>query len=83
MSDAQRKELRDLVSALGADISDRHYQPSYDVAANICSGVFETIPVDLHDLVQEAAMAGYAAALDDLERGKLDDRVRERAELLN
>ncbi|MEK2475681.1 hypothetical protein [Streptomyces noursei] len=83
MSDDQRKELRDLVSALGSDIRDRHYQPAYDAAANICSGVFEAIPVDLHDLVQEAAMAGYAAALSDLEKGKLDDQVRERSELLD
>lgn len=83
MSDDQRQELRDLVSALGADIRDQHYQPAYDAAANICSGVFETIPVDLHDLVQEAATAGYAAALSDLEKGKLDDSVRERSELLD
>ncbi|WP_301129719.1 hypothetical protein [Streptomyces cacaoi] len=50
---------------------------------SICSGVYEAIPVDVHDLVHEAAMAGYAAALSDLERGKLDDRVRERSELLD
>jgi hypothetical protein len=82
MSDTQKKELRDLVRALGADIHDRHYRPAYDAAANICSGVFESIPVDLHDLVQEAAAAGYATALSDLENGKLDERIRERSELL-
>lgn len=81
MSDAQ-KELHDLVGALGADIHDRHYQPAYDAAANICSGVFESIPVDLHGLVLEAATAGYAAALSDMENGKLDERIRERSEIL-
>lgn len=83
MSDTQRNELHDLVCALGADIHDRHYRTAYEAAANICSGVFESIPVDLHDLVQEAAMAGYAAALSDLEKGKLDDQVRERSELID
>ncbi|MFF5469953.1 hypothetical protein [Streptomyces achromogenes] len=82
MSDDQRKELRDLVSHLGTDIRDRHYRTAYDAAVNICSGVFETIPVDLHDVVHEAVMAGYAAALSDLEEGKLDQHVRERSELL-
>ncbi|MGW0415398.1 hypothetical protein ACWDZX_29725 [Streptomyces collinus] len=48
----------------------------HEAAASICSGVFELIPVDLHDLVHEAAIAGYAAAPSDLEEGKLDDRVR-------
>ncbi|WP_326725370.1 hypothetical protein OHT59_44315 [Streptomyces sp. NBC_00243] len=67
---------------MGADIRDPHYRPAYDAAANICSGVFETIPVDLRDIVHEAVMAEYAAALSDLEEGKLDDRVRERSELL-
>jgi hypothetical protein len=82
VSDDHRKELRDLVSHLGAGIRDPHYRPAYDAAANICSGVYETIPVDLHDVVHEAVMAGYAAALSDLEEGKLDDQVRERSELL-
>ncbi|NJP44989.1 hypothetical protein [Actinacidiphila epipremni] len=83
MSDAQKNEVRDLVSALGADIHDRHCQPAYNAAANICSEVFDSIPVDLHDLVQEAAAAGYAAALSDLENGRLDEQVRERSELLD
>jgi hypothetical protein len=77
-----KEELHDLVSALGADIHDRHYQPAYNAAASICSGVFESIPVDLHILVQEAAAAGYAAALSDLENGKLDEQIRERSKLL-
>lgn len=82
MANDQSKEIRDLIEHLGGDTRDRHYSPAYEAAANICSGVFELIPVDLHDLVREAAMAGYAAALSDLEEGKLDDRVRERSELL-
>ncbi|MGW7386711.1 hypothetical protein [Streptomyces sp. NPDC054794] len=82
MSDDQRKELGELISHLGADIRDPHYRAAYDAAANICSGVFDTIPVDLHDVVHEAVMAGYAAALSDLEEGKLDDLVRERPEFL-
>lgn len=83
MSNVQKNELRDLVGALGVEVHDRHYQLAYDAAENICSGVFESIPVDLHDLVQEAATAGYAAALSDLEGGKLDERVRERSQLLD
>jgi hypothetical protein len=61
-------------------IREPHYRSAYDAAANICSGIFDTIPVDLHDVVHEAVMAGYAAALSDLEEGKLDDQVRERSE---
>ncbi|GAQ54558.1 hypothetical protein [Streptomyces acidiscabies] len=82
MNDDYKEELRSLVSNLGAGIRDAHYRSAYDAAANICSGIFDTIPVHLHDLVHEAVMAGYAAALDDLEEGKLDDQVRERAETI-
>jgi hypothetical protein len=81
VNDDRKNELSDLVSHLSAGISESHYRPAHDAAANVCSGVFSMIPVDLHDLVHEAVMAGYAAALSDLEGGKLDDRVRERAEL--
>ncbi|MFC4504086.1 MULTISPECIES: hypothetical protein [Streptomyces] len=80
MNDDHKEELRRLVSNLGAGIHERHYRSAYDAAANICSGIFDTIPVDLHDVVHEAVMAGYAAALTDLEEGKLDDQVRERSE---
>lgn len=82
MSDAHGEELSNPVGQLGAGIHELHYRPAYDAAANICSGVFETIPVDLHDVVHEEVMAGYAATPRDLEEGKLDDRVRERSELL-
>jgi hypothetical protein len=82
VSDDHREELRSLVSRLGTGIRDTHYRPAYDAAANICSGIFDTIPVDLHDVVHEAVMAGYAAALSDLEEGKLDDQVRERSEFI-
>ena len=82
MSDDRREELRNLVSHLGAGIRDRQYRPAYDAAANICSGVFARIPVDLHDVMHEAVMAGYAAALSDLEEGELDDLVRERSETI-
>ncbi|MFC9282988.1 hypothetical protein [Streptomyces collinus] len=82
MANDQSKEIRDLVEHLGGGIRDHHYSPAHEAAASICSGVFELIPVDLHDLVHEAAIAGYAAALSDLEEGKLDDRVRARSELL-
>jgi hypothetical protein len=65
-------------SATWAPVSgDTHYRPAYDAAANICSGIFDTIPVDLHDVVREAVMGGYAAALSDLEERKLDDQVPE------
>ena len=57
MSDDRKKELGYLVGQLGAGIHELHYQPAYDAAANVCSGIFETMPVDLH----EAVMAGYAA----------------------
>jgi hypothetical protein len=82
VSDDHRQELRDLVGHLGAGISDRHYRPAHDAAQDVCSGVFGKIPVDLHDVVHEAVLAGYAAALSDLEEGKLDDQVRERAEII-
>ncbi|MEU9339100.1 hypothetical protein AB0D49_39160 [Streptomyces sp. NPDC048290] len=82
MSDDHTEELRSLVSSLGADIREAHYRSAYEAAANICSGIFDAIPVDLHDVVHEAVMAGYAAALDDMEKGKLDDQVRERAETI-
>ncbi|MFD7810742.1 hypothetical protein ACFV4H_30250 [Streptomyces cellulosae] len=82
MSDDHREDLRSLVSHLGGDIRDAHYQPAYDAAANVCSGIFDRIPVDLHDIVHEAVMAGYAAALSELEAGKLDDQVRERSEII-
>lgn len=79
----QRKRIRDLVRHLGGSIRDPFYNPAHEAAENVCSGVYEAIPVDLHDLVHEAVMAGYAAALADLEKGKLDDRVRERFGLLD
>ncbi|MFJ5639860.1 hypothetical protein [Streptomyces sp. NPDC093223] len=82
MSDDHKEDLRSLVNALGASIRDTHYQSAYDVAANICSSIFDTIPEALHDVVHQAVMAGYAAALSDLEHGKLDDQVRERAEII-
>lgn len=82
MSDDHREELRNLISHLGTGIRDTHYRPAYDAAANICSGVLAVIPVDLHDVMHEAVMAGYAAALSDLEEGKLDDQVRERSEII-
>jgi hypothetical protein len=82
VSDDHKEDLRSLVSHLGAGIRDTHYRPAYDAAANVCSGIFDAIPVDLHDVVHEAVMAGYAAALSDLEEGKLDDQVRERYEIV-
>ncbi|MEU5100252.1 hypothetical protein [Streptomyces sp. NPDC020996] len=82
MSDDHREDLRSLVSNLGAGISETQYRSAYDAAANICSGIFDTIPVYLHDVVHEAVMAGYAAALGALEEGKLDEQVRERAEII-
>ncbi|MEV6354325.1 hypothetical protein [Streptomyces hydrogenans] len=81
MSDDHKEDLRSLVGHLGTGIRDVHYRPAYDAAANICSGIFGAIPVGLHDVVHEAVMAGYAAALSDLEEGKLDDQVRERSEI--
>ncbi|MEV6161512.1 hypothetical protein AB0L71_06240 [Streptomyces sp. NPDC052052] len=83
MTDDQRKEIRDLVRHLGDSIRDPFYSPAHEAAENVCSGVYEAIPVDVHDLVHEAVMSGYAAALADLEKGKLDDRVRERFGLLD
>lgn len=82
MSDDHREELRSLVSHLGGGIRDTHYRSAYDAAANVCSGIFDTIPVELHDVVHESVMAGYAAALRDLEKGKLDDQVRERSQII-
>ncbi|ARX84667.1 hypothetical protein SMD44_04118 [Streptomyces alboflavus] len=82
MSNDHKEEIRSLVSNLGSGIRDTHYRPAYDAAANLCSSIFDTIPVDLHDVVHEAVMAGYAAALSDLEEGKLDDQVRERSEII-
>ncbi|MER5502978.1 hypothetical protein ABT096_38180 [Streptomyces sp. NPDC002561] len=82
MSDDHKEELRSLVNHLGTGIRDAHYQPAYDAAANVCSGIFDTIPVHLHDVVHEAVMAGYAAALSDLKDGKLDDQVREQSEII-
>ncbi|MDI9889437.1 hypothetical protein QMZ92_35320 [Streptomyces sp. HNM0645] len=81
MSHDHKEELRSLVSHLGSGIRDTHFRPAYDAAANVCSSIFDTIPVDLHDVVHEAVMAGYAAALSDLEEGKLDEQVRERSEI--
>ncbi|WP_329254294.1 hypothetical protein OG223_28110 [Streptomyces sp. NBC_01478] len=54
----------------------------YDAAANFCSGIFDIVPIDLHDVVHEAVMAGYAAALSDRKEGKLDEQVRERSEII-
>jgi hypothetical protein len=82
VSDDHKEELRSLVSNLGASIRETHYRSAHDPAANMCSGIFDTIPPDLHDVVHEAVMAGYAAALSDLDKGKLDDRVRERSEII-
>ncbi|MDT9693348.1 hypothetical protein Q5762_34490 [Streptomyces sp. P9(2023)] len=83
MTDDQKKAIRDLVRQLGEGVREPHYRPAHEAAENICSGVYELIPVEVHDLVHEAALAGYAAALSDLEEGKLDDRVRERFGLLD
>ncbi|MEV7021372.1 hypothetical protein [Kitasatospora sp. NPDC093558] len=83
MTDDQKKRIRDLVRHLDDDIRDPHYSPAHEAAQIVCSGVYELIPVELHDLVHEAVMAGYAAALGDLETGNLDDRVRERVEALD
>ncbi|MFF7180748.1 hypothetical protein [Streptomyces sp. NPDC008121] len=82
MADDLQKDIHELVRHLGGNIRDPHYRPAHDAAENICSGVYEMIPVEVHELVHEAALAGYAAALSDLEEGKLDDRVRERFGLL-
>ncbi|MFF4364021.1 hypothetical protein [Streptomyces sp. NPDC001604] len=82
MSDDHKKELHGLVNSLGAGIHETHHRAAHDAAANICSGVFDTIPADLHDVIHEAVMAGYAVALSDLDKGKLDDQVRERFEIL-
>ncbi|WP_093591000.1 hypothetical protein [Streptomyces griseoaurantiacus] len=82
MSEDHKEDLRSLVNALNAGIREAHYQAAHEAAANICSGVFNTIPVDLHDVIHEAVMAGYATALSDLEDGKLDDQVRERGDII-
>ncbi|GAA1038905.1 hypothetical protein [Streptomyces murinus] len=82
MSDDQKEELRSLVSHLGASVRETHYRSAYGAAANICSGIFDTIPEALHDVVHQAVMAGYAAALSDMEEGRLDDQVRERSEII-
>jgi hypothetical protein len=58
VSDDHKEELRSLVGYLGAGIRDMYYQPAYDAAANVCSGSFDMIPLDLHDVVHEAIMAG-------------------------
>jgi len=81
VSDDHRKELSNLVGLLGVGIHELHHRPAYEAAANIYSGVFGTIPVDLHDVAHEAVMAGYTATLSDLEEGRLDDRVRKRSQL--
>ncbi|MFE4693780.1 hypothetical protein ACFRH6_27500 [Streptomyces sp. NPDC056749] len=78
MTDDQRKEIRDLVRHLGGTIGETHYRVAHEAAESVCSGVYEMIPADVHDLVHEAALVGYATALSDLEEGKLDDRVRGR-----
>jgi hypothetical protein len=80
VSEDNEEDLRSLFNALDAGIREAHYQAAHDAAANICSGVSSTVPVDLHDVVHEAVMAGYATALSDLEEGKLDDQVRGRAD---
>ncbi|MFJ8466290.1 hypothetical protein [Streptomyces swartbergensis] len=82
MSEDHEEEPRSLVSHLGAGIRDTHYRPASDAAANVCSGILDTIPVDLHVVVHEAVMARYAAALSDLEEGKPDEQVRERSEII-
>ncbi|MDQ8706647.1 hypothetical protein RCO28_29855 [Streptomyces sp. LHD-70] len=82
MTDDQKKAIRDLVRRLGDDVRDPHYSSSHEAALNVCSGVYELIPVEFYDLVHEAVLAGYAAALSDLEEGKLDEQVRERFEVL-
>ncbi|KAF4406664.1 hypothetical protein [Streptomyces lycii] len=68
---------------MDAEIRDVDYSSAHEAAQNVCSGVYEQIPVDLHDLVHDAVMAGYAYALRDLTAGKLDDRVRERSDWLD
>ncbi|WP_033820900.1 hypothetical protein [Kitasatospora sp. MBT63] len=82
MADDLKNVMSDLICALGDNICDLHYRTAHDAAEIICSGVYEMIPVELHDLVHEAIMAGYSGALSDLEEGKLDDQVRKRSGLL-
>jgi hypothetical protein len=82
VSNDHEEELCSLVSHLGTVIRDTHYQLAHDAAANVCSGTFDMIPIDLHDAVHVAVIAGYAAALSDLEEDKLEDQVRERSEII-
>ncbi|MFB7633439.1 hypothetical protein ACFC0M_21220 [Streptomyces sp. NPDC056149] len=82
MNSDQKEDLRRLRSGLDAEIQDGDYRSAHEAAQNVCSGVHELIPVELHDLVHDAVMAGYAAALRDLQAGRLDDRVRDRAAFL-
>ncbi|MFG2921611.1 hypothetical protein ACGFYA_08815 [Streptomyces sp. NPDC048305] len=82
MTDKQKQELRELVSRLGGGVRDAHYATAHEAALSFCSGVSSMIPVELHDLMHESALAGYAAELNDLEAAKLDDRDRERSNLL-
>ncbi|MDX3077325.1 hypothetical protein [Streptomyces sp. MI02-7b] len=83
MSSNHKEERLRLRSGLEAAIRDVDYSSAHEAAQNLCSSVYEVIPVDLHDLVHDAVMAGYASALRDLAAGKLDDRVRERSTLLD
>lgn len=83
MTSDQKEERLRLRSGLDAEIRDVDYGSAHEAAQNVCSGVHELIPTDLHDLVHDAVMAGYASALRDLEAGKLDDQVRERATFLD
>jgi len=78
----QKKKLSDLVRHLAEGVSDHYYSAAHEAAEKVCSGVYEMIPAEVHDLVHEAVLAGYASALSDLETGKLDDQVRERSEIL-
>ncbi|MFJ5639865.1 hypothetical protein [Streptomyces sp. NPDC093223] len=82
MSVDHKEELHSLVTHLGAGIRDTHYQLAYNAAANVYSSTLDMIPIDLHDAVHVAVIAGYAAELSDLEEGKLDDQVRERSEII-
>ncbi|WP_405967267.1 hypothetical protein OG613_17495 [Streptomyces sp. NBC_00015] len=43
MSDDHKEELRIFVSHLGAGIRESHYRPAFDAAANVRSGIFDTI----------------------------------------
>ncbi|MBW1604129.1 hypothetical protein JJV70_18855 [Streptomyces sp. JJ66] len=83
MDSSHKEERLRLRNSLDAEIRDVDYPSAHEAAQNVCSGVYELIPVDLQDVVHDAVIAGYASALRDLEVGRLDDRVRERSVALD